>query len=88
MGLGVTGASEGGFDLNATDYDFADPHVIESLIFPYGGRRNDDGTYSNVNKRSSMIVQDDLVKKYAGWSWSYSPWSVGTDHGYVRCMRE
>lgn len=88
MGLGLSGASEGGFDLNATDFDFADPYVYESLIFPYGGYRKDDGSYSSVNKGSSMIVQSNYFKKYEGWTWCYSPWSLDTDHGYVRCMRE
>lgn len=85
--IGFDGASEGGFDLNATNYDF-DPHVIESLIFPYGGFRNDDGNYSGVNKESLMIVQHDYASKYIGWSWYMIPWYSNADHGYVRCMRE
>lgn len=89
MGLGLSGASEGGFDLNATDFDFADPYVYESLLFPYGGIRNDNGSYSRVNKESYMIVQDNYASQYDGWIWNGPmPWSVHTDHGYVRCMKE
>lgn len=93
MGLGLSGASEGGFDLNKTniDDDF-DPYVHETLIFPYGGIRNDDGSYSYVNTRSRMIVQTDYDyydRRYTGWIWNGSqPWSVNVDYGYVRCMKE
>ena len=59
-GLGLSGASEGGYDINATDIDPAfDNYVQDSLLFPYGGIRNDDGSYSYVNTRSLMIVDDD-----------------------------
>ena len=88
MGLGATGATEGGFDLNHPGNELADDYCIETLIFPYGGIRNDDGSYSYVNNRSLMIVQHRYASKYTGWSWSTSPWSSDADHGYVRCMRE
>lgn len=90
MGLGLSGASQGGFDLNATDFDFADPYVYESLLFPYGGIRKGDGSYSYVNTRSYMILLSNYVYSYtAGWCWDGpSPWSADTDYGYVRCMKE
>lgn len=89
MGLGVSGASEGGFDINETDIDPAfDNYVHDSLIFPYGGIRNDDGSYSYVNKRSYMIVQSAYGSGKTGWNWYKIPWSADTDYGYVRCMRE
>lgn len=88
FGLGLSGASEGGFDLNATNNEFA-PYVIETLMFPYGGKRNDDGSYSSVNRSSIMILQDNYGSKYTGWSWNgVQPIPADTDHGYVRCMRE
>lgn len=90
MGLGLSGASEGGFDLNATDIDPAfDNYVQDSLLFPYGGIRNDDGSYSYVNTASDMLIQNDLGGYYAGWSWSGNgTWTKDTDYGYVRCMKE
>lgn len=91
MGLGgLSGASEGGYDIyKANVPDGFGPYVDESLIFPYGGIRNDDGSYSYVNKQSLMILQKNYYSIYIGWNWNGSmPWSVDTDHGYVRCMRE
>lgn len=89
MGLGLMGNSEGGFDLNETDISEGfEPYVYESLIFPYGGTRNDDGSYSNVNKESDMLVRSKYFKGYEGWSWYKIPWNSDTDYGYVRCMRE
>lgn len=89
MSYGLEGASEGGFDLNATDIDPAfDKYVQDPLLFPYGGVRNDDGSYSYVNMRSNMILQSDYTSSYTGWNWYKIPWSSDTDYGYVRCMRE
>lgn len=89
MSYGLEGASEGGFDLNATDIDpVFDKHVQDPLLFPYGGVRNDDGSYRNVNKNSYMILQSDYSSNYTGWTWYRIPWSTDTDYGYVRCMRE
>ena len=89
-GLGLSGASEGGYDINATDIDPAfDNYVQDSLLFPYGGIRNDDGSYSYVNKRSHMLLQNNAGGYYTGWNWfGVSPWSADTDYGYVRCMKE
>lgn len=86
----MSGASEGGYDIyKANVPDGFGPYVDESLIFPYGGIRNDDGSYSYVNKQSLMILQKNYYSIYIGWNWNGSmPWSVDTDHGYVRCMRE
>ena len=87
MGMGLSGASEGGFDLYATDIDDDfDPYVYEPLLFPYGGTRNKNGSYSYVNMRSSMLLQDSGI--YTGWLWNMSPWSSNTSYGYVRCMKE
>ena len=90
VGLGLSGASEGGFDLNATDIDVGfGPYLYESLIFPYGGIRNDDGSYSYVNTRSYMILLSKYTYSYtAGWVWQEGPWYSYTDYGYVRCMKE
>lgn len=93
--LGGSGASEGGFDIHATDIDpGSDTYVHDSLIFPYGGIRNDDGSYSYVNKRSLMIVNDDHYGHGPeGWLWEgYCPQprssSEFAGHGYYRCMKE
>ena len=84
----MSGASEGGYDINQANVSegFC-PYVEESLLFPYGGIRNDDGSYSYVNKRSLMILHS--FSYYIGWNWNGSmPWTVEAVHGYVRCMRE
>lgn len=89
MGLSLYGAGEGGFDLNETDIDDGfGPYVYESILFPYGGIRNDDGSYSYVNKRSYMILKSGYYGSYTGWIWQMGPWSADTDYGYVRCMKE
>ena len=90
MGIGLSGASEGGFDINATNIEEGfGPYVYEKLLFPYGGIREDDGSYSYVNKQSLMILQYSYSSIYVGWNWNGPcPWSVDTDYGYVRCMRE
>ena len=86
---GVGGAAEGGFDIDTPGHDYVDGYCPETLIFPYGGRRNDDGSYSYVNKQSVMILQRNYSSKYCGWNWNGSmPWSVNVDYGYVRCVRE
>lgn len=87
-GHGLSGASEGGFDLYKTNIDeFIDPFVYESLIFPYGGYRNANGSYSYVNQRSYMILQNSGI--YSGWVWSGGlSISADLDYGYVRCMKE
>lgn len=90
MGLGLSGASEGGFDLNNTTIeDGFGPYVYETLLFPYGGIREDDGSYSYVNTRSLMIVKSTYGSGYTGWNWNGPlPWTVKAVHGYVRCMKE
>lgn len=94
FGLGASGASEGGYDINATDLDSSfDTYVHESLIFPYGGIRNDDGSYSYVNTRSLMIVDDYHLGHDGpvGWLWRSYPLPMSDDfaaHGYYRCMKE
>lgn len=88
---GLSGASEGGYDINQANATEGFGHYVEeSLLFPYGGIRNDDGSYSYVNKRSLMILQSNYSSSvYIGWNWNGSmPWTVEAVHGYVRCMRE
>ena len=87
---GVSGAAEGGFDLDTPGHDYVDGYCPETLIFPYGGLRNDDGSYSYVNTRSRMIVHDSHNVPTV-WGWVRSPGpsaSSGPVHGYVRCMKE
>ena len=92
FGLGAYGPSEGGFDINENNLDpVFDKYVHEKLLFPYGGIRNDDGSYSYVNTRSLMIVDDDHSGDGpTGWLWKRFP--MPTDdfagHGYYRCMKE
>lgn len=87
---GVGGAREGGFDLDTPGHDYVDDYCQERLIFPYGGIRNDDGSYSYVNTRSLMIVYDDSRHVPMRWGWYIYP-GPGTSsdaYGYVRCMKE
>ena len=87
---GVSGAAEGGFDIDVPGHDYVDDYCTETLIFPYGGRRNDDGSYSYVNTRSRMIVHDRRHVPTV-WAWVRSPGpSASSDaaQGYVRCMKE
>lgn len=89
MSYGANGATEGGFDLNQPGNELADDYCQEKLIFPYGGIRNDDGSYSYVNTRSYMILLSKYTYSYtAGWVWQEGPWYSYTDYGYVRCMKE
>lgn len=86
---GVGGAREGGFDIDVPGHDYADHYCQEMLIFPYGGWRNDDGSYSYVNERSFMIVHD-YHHVPTVWVWYIypAPASDVSAHGYVRCMKE
>ena len=88
---GVGGAHEGGFDIDTPGHDYVDDYCPEMLIFPYGGFRNDDGSYSYVNTRSLMIVDHHSKHVPIKWVWYIYPCpSTSSDaaHGYVRCMKE
>lgn len=86
---GASSGTEGGFDLNITDQDLVDGYAKGTLLFPYGGYRNDDGSYSKVNKYCYMIVDDNFYGDYNAFVFTPSascPTPVA--HGYVRCMKE
>ena len=88
---GVGGAREGGFDLDTPGHDYVDDYCLGRLIFPYGGFRNDDGSYSYVNTRSLMIVDHHSKHVPITWVWYiYPSTSTSSDaaRGYVRCMKE
>ena len=88
---GVGGAREGGFDLDTPGHDYVDDYCLGRLIFPYGGFRNDDGSYSYVNTRSLMIVDHHSKHVPIKWVWYiYPDTSTSSDaaRGYVRCMKE
>lgn len=90
---GISGATEGGFDLDVPGDDYGDRYCLGTLIFPYGGIRIADGSYSYVNRKSFMIVDDYFHHVPTGWLWDgFHPMPrSGSDfvgHGYVRCMKE
>lgn len=90
---GSYGATEGGIDLNNCNPDFVDENVKGTLLFPYGGYRNDDGSYSYVSKWCRLIVDDQRPgydRYHYGAYVLYDGYGSATydGHGYVRCMKE
>ena len=86
---GASSGTEGGYDINNTDQDLVDGYANGTLLFPYGGYRNDDGSYSKVNKYCYMIVDDNFYGEYNAFVFTPSascPTPVA--HGYYRCMKE
>ena len=79
FGLGVRLATDGGADLRDAEWD----HVLDPLLFPYGGNRKSDGSYQAINKSCTVILAGG-----DGWIFSYMTFPSDAGHGYARCVKE